>query len=313
MTRLLKRAKEIGIRRFLKKATFYDEVYAIGIRPKMEYINGRINTSIPFSLLDENNDYWMADPLLFNWNNKDWLFVELFDKATHRGSIALIDPDSPTGRKTPKNIINETYHMSFPMVFEWEDEYYMIPETSENHSINLYKAKSMPDKWGLIKSFPTDGLVVDSVIIEKKSNQITILASETNPNNELQVRFVKYVISKANDDFTCTIEPPEQVFNLNERNGGYPLSIDNQMYLVTQSSSDIDYGINVSLSEFSGAKLTNKQILNKTNIQINGLSVENIIGIHTYSRGNTYEVIDVRYLRFDPLLNIRRVLRHFKK
>ena len=41
-------------------------------------------------------------------------------------------------------IINEPFHMSFPNVFKFENEFYMMPENSESNQLRLYNAVDFP-------------------------------------------------------------------------------------------------------------------------------------------------------------------------
>ena len=307
MAHLIKRLQEIGIRRFIKKATFYDEVYTIGIRNKAEHKDDSLLLpSVPFEPIPQNPDIWMADPLLFTKDGKDWLFVELYEKSCSLGRIAVIDPDHLT--KEPVIIIREPYHMSFPMVFEWNGDYFMIPETSGNHSINLYKCEQFPYHWQCVASFGVDALIVDSVVTNKTDACITLLGSETNPENELLVRFVTYRIFKTDTGFELDYSPSDRAFTYIERNGGYPVTRNNRQYLVTQNSSEIDYGVSLSKSTYEQGRFTIHETIDSALGQMRGIGSASVIGIHTYSEGSTYEVIDMRYLKFDFLLNIRRIL-----
>ena len=311
----IKRIKEIGLKRTLKKATAYDEVYAVGIRKYHSSDNDRIDTSASFSVLPEQRDMWMADPLIFTHEGKDWLFVETFSKRTHRGSISVIDLNNNTNAYAPVPVIEEPYHMSFPMIFTWSNEYYMIPETSENHSVNIYKCEDFPYKWSLAHSFSTDKLIVDSVITEKHENSISLLASESSAGNPLLVRFIRYTISNINGAWEIRFEPNESAdFTLDQRNGGTPLHMkNNSRCYITQTSTAVDYGVSVSVSDIENNHVSPIQTLDSHTVKISGIKASDIIGIHTYSHGVQYEVIDLRYLKFDPLLNVRRIAYLFGK
>ena len=95
-----------------------------------------------------NNDMWIADPFVYEYNGVQYLFVEAFLKARNKGVIAyfrFID-----GEPVYQGIaIEQPYHMSYPCIFEYHGEYYMIPETSANGTIEMYRAEDFPEKWVL--------------------------------------------------------------------------------------------------------------------------------------------------------------------
>jgi len=43
--------------------------------------------------------------------------------------------------------LDEPYDLSYPYVFNWQGEYYMIPEAHSETSLRLYRAVEFPDKW----------------------------------------------------------------------------------------------------------------------------------------------------------------------
>ena len=306
MSNPVKRIREIGLKRFLKKASFYDEVYTIGIRTICPCPDDALlNPSMPFTPIAQTADIWMADPLLFTVNDKDWLFAELFEKDCHLGRIAVIDPDSKD--RKPTVILREPFHMSFPMIFEWNGQYFMVPETSGDKSVRLYQCTEFPYQWETAAVFPVDALIVDSVVINRTDDAVTFLASETNPENELLVRFVTYTIKKKEDGYHLDYAPSKREFTYIERNGGYPVMRNGSLYLVTQNSSTIDYGVSLSRSSFENNTFTVHETLSPQSVQITGITPASVIGVHTYSKGCRYEVIDMRYLKFDPWLNARRI------
>ena len=50
-------------------------------------------------------------------------------------------------RAQVKPCLEEAYHLSYPFLIEHEGETYMIPETSGNRDVALYKAKDFPLGW----------------------------------------------------------------------------------------------------------------------------------------------------------------------
>ena len=44
-------------------------------------------------------------------------------------------------------MIEEDFHLSYPFIFEYKEEVYIIPDSCNNRSIRLYKAIEFPMKW----------------------------------------------------------------------------------------------------------------------------------------------------------------------
>ncbi|NIR67375.1 MAG: hypothetical protein GWO10_27260, partial [candidate division Zixibacteria bacterium] len=62
-------------------------------------------------------------------------------------------------------ILDETFHLSYPYVFKWQDEFYMIPETFETDSIRLYRASNFPNEWEFVETLVDGKDFVDPSIV----------------------------------------------------------------------------------------------------------------------------------------------------
>jgi hypothetical protein len=61
--------------------------------------------------------------------------------------------------------LDEPFHLSYPYVFQADDEYYLIPESFEDNSIRLYKADQFPVKWSYVKTLVQGRDYVDNSIV----------------------------------------------------------------------------------------------------------------------------------------------------
>ena len=63
-----------------------------------------------------------------------------------------------------KVVLERDYHLSYPFVFEHEGETYMIPESSENRTIDLYRCTGFPDKWEHVRTLMDGVRAVDTTL-----------------------------------------------------------------------------------------------------------------------------------------------------
>jgi hypothetical protein len=96
------------------------------------------------------NIFW-ADPHLIHEDNKYYIFIEEFICRKAKGHISLIIMDKKGEHTRPVKVLGKGYHMSNPFIFEWGNGRYMIPETADNKTIELYKCVEFPFKWELEK------------------------------------------------------------------------------------------------------------------------------------------------------------------
>lgn len=89
---------------------------------------------------------YYADPFLFEADGRIHLFVEEFPYATGKGliSVATWTDDGPSPARP---VLEAPTHLSYPHVFAHNDEIWMIPESLQTRSVELYRADRFPDRW----------------------------------------------------------------------------------------------------------------------------------------------------------------------
>lgn len=96
-------------------------------------------------LADDGGRYY-ADPFLFVADGQTHLFVEEYDIALGKGLISTSLLTSE-GFERPRPVLETQYHLSYPHVFAHADAIWMIPESLQSRTVDLYRAVSFPDRW----------------------------------------------------------------------------------------------------------------------------------------------------------------------
>jgi hypothetical protein len=109
---------------------------------------------------------FFADPFLVEDGGRTWLFVEDGDLASDKGSIRCAEVTETGVLGESRIVLDRDYHLSYPFVFRHGDAWYMLPETSENRTIELWRATSFPWRWQLHKVLMRDVLAVDPTLLE---------------------------------------------------------------------------------------------------------------------------------------------------
>jgi len=119
-----------------------------------------------WTLFFPKNDVLQADPFL--WRNSDGaihIFFEYMPYTTNKGVINHISYTPDTGSFGPSTTVLETpYHLSFPFLFEYQEQIYMIPETGQNRTIEIYKANPFPSTWEPCHIAMNDVIANDTVL-----------------------------------------------------------------------------------------------------------------------------------------------------
>lgn len=107
---------------------------------------------------------FVADPFMVKEGGTWYMFFEVLNRKDGLGDIALATSQDGFHWNYEKVVLDESFHLSYPYVFKWNHEYYMIPETYQTNSIRLYKATDFPTQWSLEKTLLTGQKFVDSSI-----------------------------------------------------------------------------------------------------------------------------------------------------
>ena len=122
----------------------------------------------------------VADPFMLRVENTWYMFFEVLNRSTGKGEIGLAKSGNAFEWHYQKIVLAEPFHLSYPYVFQWEDEFYMIPETARTYSIQLFRAKNFPFGWALAGTLLSNQRFADSSIIYH--NEKWWLFTETNPD-----------------------------------------------------------------------------------------------------------------------------------
>ncbi|MBN2292948.1 MAG: hypothetical protein JXM70_11015 [Pirellulales bacterium] len=94
----------------------------------------------------------VADPFMIRQHGKWYMFFEVIHHDSKHGDIGLATSYDGLKWKYEQIVLVEPFHLSYPCVFEWKKELYMIPETSWENSVRLYKSHNFPYDWTFEKT-----------------------------------------------------------------------------------------------------------------------------------------------------------------
>jgi len=122
--------------------------------------------SAPVLTADDVHDIsaaFVADPFMVLEEGCWYLFCEAKNQATRMGEIgAAISRDGFSWRYLG-TVLRAPFHLSYPQVFRWEGEYYMVPETLAPGAVTLYRANRFPFEWQRVASL-VEGVLADPTL-----------------------------------------------------------------------------------------------------------------------------------------------------
>ena len=107
-----------------------------------------------------------ADPFLFQHEGKMHLFYEEW-KDEQKGILAVVEINAD-GEVigNPRKVLERSYHLSYPFVFAYQGNIYMMPETGQNRTVELYCCTQYPEQWEFHSVLLQDINAVDATLLE---------------------------------------------------------------------------------------------------------------------------------------------------
>ncbi|XP_057540229.1 glucosamine inositolphosphorylceramide transferase 1 [Amaranthus tricolor] len=183
---------------------------------------------------------FVADPFLYIQDDVLYLFYETKNSVTMQGDIGVSrSTDKGVTWKQLGTALDENWHLSYPYVFNYNDQIYMMPESSQKGELRLYRAVSFPLKWKLVKVLIKKPLV-DSFLV-KYGTKYWIFGSDHSSfgaikNGQLEIWYSDSPLGPWKPHKKNPIHNIGK--NFGARNGGRPFMYDGHLYRVGQDCGE---------------------------------------------------------------------------
>jgi hypothetical protein len=125
---------------------------------------------------------FVADPFMLRRESTWYMFFEIMNRETGKGEIGLATSENGLQWTYRQRVLEEPFHLSYPYVFQWLNDYYMIPETYQATSIRLYKAVDFPTQWSFIGTLLGGQEFVDASIFHIEGTWWLLAGHGTRPH-----------------------------------------------------------------------------------------------------------------------------------
>ncbi|HYC61488.1 MAG TPA: hypothetical protein VEK79_18180 [Thermoanaerobaculia bacterium] len=143
---------------------------------------GDIDDLRSFHRIEPPRDRLWADPFVIQDGDRAWIFVEEMLFADHRGALAVIEARRDGTWLPPVRILERPYHLSYPCVFRWNGDFYMVPETGGDRTVQLFRATDFPLRWEQVSVLVRDIEAVDATPFEHEGRWWMYLTTPSTPN-----------------------------------------------------------------------------------------------------------------------------------
>ncbi len=121
-----------------------------------------------------------ADPFPWFQQGRHYIFIEEKPYSTNIGRIICLTLDENFNITSQQVIIETPYHLSYPFLFEYEGQLYMMPESNANSTVDLYRCVKFPGQWEFVRTLLPDIRAVDATLLQK-DNQWWMFANVFEP------------------------------------------------------------------------------------------------------------------------------------
>lgn len=248
-------------------------------------------------------DRCWADPFVIERDGKFYAFIEEMIFKHGRGHISVMELGTDGSFTEPVPVIEKPYHLSYPFLLEHENELYMIPESGESGTVDLFRCTGFPEKWEFEKSLMTDIFAVDSTLIEHNGKWwMFTTVRENEGTNCLDELHLFHADSPTSTDWQPHPLNPISSDVRNARPAGALFKQGDNLYRPSQNGS-VRYGY--------GTKINHVEVLTETQYRETCVSsIEpdwnwTLNATHTLNHDKGYSISDASKIRFRYFRNSR--------
>ena len=259
------------------------------------------NKSLPFAdfnykeLMPPKDKFW-ADPCDFTTaDGKHFVFFEEFVYKTKKAHLSVVELDTTGKISDPKIILNKPYHLSYPFVFTVGEDIFMVPESSANKTIELYKCKSFPGVWEFQMNLMENLHAVDATVhFQDNKFWLFVNIKENKGASAWDELFLFYADNLQTNNWQPHPQNPIISDVRTARPAGRLFTRQGKLYRPSQDCS-CTYGYATNLNEV--LVLNEKEYSEKLVTTLFPQWNKKVTAVHTLSYSDGLSVIDARYKR----------------
>jgi hypothetical protein len=164
-----------GLHRVFVAQPCPEAVWSIGIyRGKSPLDLAAAESSEPVLTAESVTDVsasFVADPFWIRdaqsgTSGRWYMFFEVMNWIENVGQIGLATSDDGINWRYEQIVLAEAFHLSYPHVFSHDGDIFMVPESFQDNSVRLYRARRFPYDWEHVATILSDGYFVDSSLFQ---------------------------------------------------------------------------------------------------------------------------------------------------
>jgi hypothetical protein len=272
-------------RRGLQKLLYVDQWFLAYRFGREERWQGNVRR---FTRLMPPKDRIWADPFPIEQGGRYFVFFEELVFATGKGHIAMVELGRDGACSAPIQVLERDYHLSYPFLIELGGQLWMVPETGENRTVELYRCIDFPNRWRLEKILLRDARFVDATIHRTDDKwwmfvNVGVEGGET--HDELHLYYADHLLGEWKPHHCNPVKSDVR----GARPAGQLYQRDGILYRPAQICAPL-YGSGVKINRV--LHLSPQAYLEQEDERILPKQPEGLLGIHTLNRAGELSVID---------------------
>ena len=258
---------------------------------------GNFSNSILFRLnpiIPPKNQFW-ADPFIMPYKKEKYVLFENYNYKTKKGKISCGKIENNNLIEI-EDVLEKEYHLSYPFVINENKNLFLIPETSQNKRLEIYKCISFPNNWKLYSTAFEGELILDCTIYEDEIKQKWMFLNKKTTNSDGCSDLYIYLIDSLKLDKIIPHSNNPVITNSNiGRNAGSIFKENGKVYKPSQINHDGVYGKGLNLNEIIKLNLDEYEEINSKKCL--PFFKENLSGIHHLDQKDDLFVTDICFIK----------------
>ncbi len=277
-------------------ALFFLDQWAILTAKGVDYDS--LQWSAFHSLIPEKDRYW-GDPFIVYKDNLYYIFIEEKIYATGRGSIVCLTLDNAGTLQSHQVILERSYHLSYPFIFEYRGEMFMLPETAQNRTLEVYRCVHFPNQWESAGTLMTDIYAVDATLLEYQNKWWLFANVKENNGSSLDALHLFFSEDPLSKRWTPHPQNPIVRDIRSARSAGRIFMQDGRLIRPSQDNSR-RYGYAIRFNRIDALSETEYQETTLSSFEPPRHT--KILATHTFNQADDLTVIDavIRRWKFSP-------------
>ncbi|HUQ27157.1 MAG TPA: hypothetical protein VM051_01105 [Usitatibacter sp.] len=240
-----------------------------------------------FHRLAPPHDGFWADPFPIQRNGKSYVFFEELPAAKGRAHISVMEVDREGRASKPERVLERDYHLSYPFLVEDGGQLYMVPETAENRTVEIYRCIDFPRRWRRERVL-LDNLVAADATLHQANGRWWMFANVAANGAEIHDELHVFTSDKLLGDWQPLAGNPVKSDVRGARPAGRLFTQGGKLYRPSQICAPL-YGAGVALQRVTRLDDEFEEQEERRIVPAQG---EGVLGLHTINRAGDLSVTD---------------------